>query len=294
MTMKTTIASLLMLAGLLAVTPQATAQTAQCTTTLASAITSTSNTGVSLTSASCLSSVGPQSLNQYLFVDNELLYVRQQATSPTTFISTTRGASGTHAALHASGATVYIGPGTAFSQSTTSHSGGCVQANLLYAPLVVVSSIIADGGIFNCYGGSATAPAQWVKIGSGTNSPAGQFVNRFCTGTVGSAETEYLNGAACSGATTATAQYVVPSAGTVATLSVYSTAVAVGGTNKDVLTVYKNGSSTTLTCTIAASAQVCTDSAHSFSVAAGDRLTFQFITATSDTAANVTATVGLY
>ena len=60
------------------------------------------------------------------------------------------------------------------------------------------------------------------------------------------------------------------------------------------LTLYKNGVATALTCTIAAAGTSCTDTTHAVTTVPGDVLTFQFVTATSDTAANLSASVGLY
>ena len=117
-----------------------------------------------------------------------------------------------------------------------------------------------------------------------------------CTGTVGSAETEspFLLGAvqtACSGATTSTAGMVMPSAGTLQDLEVASSAAVVGGTGKDVATILDNGTATALTCTIAASAKTCHDTTHTAAVAQGDIITATFVTATTDTAANLSISV---
>jgi hypothetical protein len=87
---------------------------------------------------------------------------------------------------------------------------------------------------------------------------------------------------------------VVSNNAELAGLRVASTANVVGGSGKDVLTVLKNGSATTLTCTIAAAAKTCSDITHSVGVVPGDVLTFSFVTATSDTAANVAASVSLF
>lgn len=142
------------------------------------------------------------------------------------------------------------------------------------------------------YSGSAFAKTSSMS-GSGGSTSAGQ-VSAYCTGTVGTAETEFMNNAACSGATTSTARQIVAAAGTLANLRVFSSANVVGGSNKDVMTVFKNGSATAITCTIAASAASCADTTHSVAVAAGDVITFQFVTATSDTAANMAAAVQKY
>jgi hypothetical protein len=144
-----------------------------------------------------------------------------------------------------------------------------------------------------------TAPSTFYTwngsayVASASSSAAGS-VRSFCTGTVGSAETEFLNGAACSGATTSTAKYLVAAAGTLSGLRIASSAAVTGGTGKDVATVLKNGSATTITCTIAGTGTACSDTTHSVAVAAGDLITFSFVTATSDTAANITAVVSIH
>lgn len=270
-------------------------QTAQCSTTLASAITSSSNVQVSLTSAACLSTLPAQSLNQYLYVDNELLYVRLQAAAPTTALSTTRGASGTHASIHASGATVYIGPGAAFSQDDTAHVGGCVATSLLYLPLLVISPLSSHQGIYDCRSNGAATPVyQWIRLANGTNNslPEPAFTS-WCSGTVGSAETEFIRQAVCSGTTTSTWRFVVPTTGYISNFRAFSTAAFVG-TGGSLFTVLKNGVATLLTCAPVAAATTCSNQTIAIPVAAGDTITFSFLSATSDTAANLSVSLGLY
>ncbi len=131
---------------------------------------------------------------------------------------------------------------------------------------------------------------------SATASFASQIEDQ-CAGTVGSAQTEYLSKSsvatskACSGATTASGGIMIALAGTISNLQVSSSAVVTGGTGKDVLTVLKNGTTSGITCTITGAAATCADTTHTAAVAAGDLLTFQFVTATSDTAANVTVAI---
>lgn len=287
--------TLLIVAALLIAAP-AFSQTTQCTTTLAAGITTAAATGISLTSAACLSTLPPQSLNQYLYVDNELIYVRLQAQSPTTWISTTRGASGTHATLHNSGATVYIGPGTAFSQSVTSHEGGCNATTLLYLPLIVVSPIVSQQGIYDCrITGTSPSIYQWLKLASGTNnaSAAQSNFSSWCSGTVGSAETEYIKDIACTGATAAGWGWVVPTAGYLSNFRATSTANFLG-TGGSTFTVLKNTVATTIVCAPTAATKLCSDQTHAVQVAAGDIITVTFLSSTSDTASNLSVTLGLY
>lgn len=244
-------------------------QTALNTTTLSAAITSTSDQTVRVASAT-----GIVAKTTALYVDRELMPVTAVSG---TVITVIRGGGGTKATLHASSSAVYAGLLQYF--STTDRYGACTSTNEIALPVINV----ANGSVFDC-----RSSGTWIPIGYGSQrSGAAESFRAFCTGTAGSAETEYLNGAACSGATTATARQVVASPGTLANLRVYSSANVVGGTNKDVLTVVKNGSDTALTCTISASAATCSDVTHSVAVVAGDVLTFKFVSATSDTAANV-------
>jgi hypothetical protein len=249
------------------------AQASLSSTTLSVAISSTSQQVVQLANAS-----GVVANVTGLFIDKEYMPVEFVNGN---FVTVIRGQFGTRRSLHASGAVVYLGPANYFSDYD--RAGSCTAANETVLPVFNVG----DGFGFDC-----RSSGQWIQTFNGTTaSGAQESVRAFCTGVVGSNQTEYLNGAACSGATSATARYVAPQVGTIANLRVYSSANVVGGSSLDVLTVYKNGSATALTCTIAASAATCSDVTHSVSVAAGDVLTFQFVTATSDTAANVSVAI---
>lgn len=248
----------------------------------------TSYTGVNAPSQPIATSdIGAPSGNSFtwMLVDKELLQVMRVVTiGSTTTVYAERGVNSTKAIAHNSGATVYIGPPNYFANSDK--TGACTAANERVLPAINP----ATGNFFNCYGSTG----QWVQTGSGSGQFTGSNIGSFCTGTVGTGETDFLNGAACSGATTATARYVVVEPGYLANLQVFSSAAVVGGSSKDVLTVLKNGSATTITCTIAASGTTCSDSSHSVAVAAGDVITFKFVAATSDTAANVSASVLKY
>ena len=90
--------------------------------------------------------------------------------------------------------------------------------------------------------------------------------------------------------TAALGQQVVANTGTIYNLQVVSSANAVGGTRKSIVTIYKNGSATTLTCQIANATKVCSDTTHGFSTVPGDYLYAQFVSATSETAANLAVT----
>lgn len=225
-----------------------------------------------------------------LYVDFEYMDVVTVINSTAGLVRVVRGAGGTKSTSHNSGATVYVGAPNYFGGSAAGGAalsgdklGSCVAANEPYLPAININ----DGKIFQCL-----SSGQWVQTGFGTmGTPPGQTISAFCTATVGSAQTEYLNSAACSGATTLTATRVITTPGTLWGLQVYSSAAVVGGSSKDVATVYKNGSATAITCTIAASGTTCSDLTHSVATAVGDVIAVQFVTATSDTAANVSATL---
>jgi hypothetical protein len=286
--------------GLLALfTVCACAQTYTLTpTTLATQVLK-SDTQVCLASATGVLTPTISNPGTMFFVDFEPMQVTGAGYSSTCFIvdrhwqaGLTNFSEGAGAVSHVSGQTVYVAPPQQFFSSNKAVGGACSAPSEYVLPVIN----IANGEIFACPSGG-----QWIRIGLGTGGDGAiETIRAFCTGTAGSAETEYLNSAACSGATTATARYVVPQFGTIANLRVSLSAAGAGGTSKDVLTVYKNGSSTALTVTTGTTAcatgaaAACIDQAHSFPVAPGDVLTFQWVSATSDTAANVGVAVGRY
>lgn len=285
-------------------------QTVLSTTTLGAAITSTTSTSITLTSTSTMQTKGANGqVNTCFYVDKELFGV-DTVVSSTVVTVQQRGrgcgalGASSHPTTHLSGAKVYFAI-TATSGSVTTlastligrnqdytaqNYGSCTSTTELALPRIYIFS----GDIFQCYRtGAAATTGQWVKISNGTSGNAGQRISGFCTGTVGSAETAYLNGAACSGATTATARQLVTAPGVLANLYVVSSANFLG-TGGTATTVYKNGSATAITCSAAAAATTCSDTTHEVAVVPGDVITFQNVSATSDTAANVAAAVSLY
>jgi hypothetical protein len=275
------------------------------TTTLSSAVTSTTSTTINLPTSTMLANGPNQQVNTVLYVDREMMYVISVTDS--THVVVKRGAgtgAGAIAALHASGALVYysitqtlsgtILPATNFfslSQPNAEVSGTCTATLEKAMPKIYSYS----GDILYCANGSSGG--QWITIANGTlGSSPGKIAANFCTGSLGSAETEYLNGAACSGATTATAAYVVPTNGTLYGLYVNAGTAVTGGTNKDVLTVYIGGTASAITCTFATggAATTCSDTTHSAAVTAGQIVQFKWVTATSDAGANISAAVGIY
>lgn len=262
------------------------------TTTLSAAILPAVGSGVisQITLASLTNVTATVSVGTTLWVDTEAMDVVTNSIPPSgTTILVARGAHGTKAQSHVSGRTVYVSRPSLFQGYPV--AGTCwTSAAGTGLPTILPWIDLTSGFRYAC-----RADGNWYKEGIGSQwSAAITASTGFCTGTVGSAQTEFLNGAACSGATTATYSYLVATPGELANLRVISSAVAVGGTNKDVLTVFKNGVATALTCTIAAAGTTCSDTTNGVAVAAGDYIQFQFVTATSDTAANVSASVGLY
>jgi hypothetical protein len=281
-------------------------QTALSTTTLGAAITDPTATTITLASTSTMLSAGSQ--NQFqtcLYVDQELMGVTAVLSSTqVTVVRAGCSAIGVSArkVTHQNGTPVWFANTITYpnatvtatsqigknDQPTAELTGSCTATTLLSLPRVYLVS----GDVYDCR--NTSSGGQWILIGHGTSAPAGSRISAFCTGTAGSAETEYLNFAACSGATTLTARQLVTVPGTLANLYVVSSANFTGGTGKDVATVFKNGSATTLTCTAAGATTTCSDVAHSVSVVPGDVLAVQFISATSDTAANVSASFSIF
>lgn len=166
----------------LACAPFASAQTVLTTTTLSAALqgmgsvngaTPTGNlsivsvasaTGISAPAANTSFTSGLTATSEaqsYLYIDRELMQVK--AVSGTT-ITVIRGVNGTGAVSHASGAVVFVIPGSAFGiwsgggadsgpQGPSFPQGSCTRSNELFLPRIQFSS----GTISDCNGG------QWVN-----------------------------------------------------------------------------------------------------------------------------------
>jgi len=269
------------------------------TTTLSTAIPTPLTFGIGgsspFTSQICLASLtnvtATVEIGTTLWVDTEAMdVVTNSIPASGTCILVQRGSHGTKAEGHLSGRTVFVGRPNLYQGFDVAGTCWANATGTATLPAILPWINLTDGNRYNC-----KSDGNWYKSGIGSASGAERSTPAgFCTGTVGSAATEYLNGAACSGASTATYSWIATSAGELSDLYVYSSAAVVGGTSKDVLTVYVNGSATALTCTIAAAGTTCNDTTHGVAVVAGSVITFQFVTATSDTAANISASVGLY
>lgn len=175
---------LLILVGLVAVPLQA--QTALSATTLAAAVSDSVTRTVSVASATGIVAPGTGLPAVMLVVDREVMRV---LAVNGTVISVMRGADGSRASSHISGAPVVVAPVAAISSYIP--SGQCTRTNLAYVPYVVgagpgLGSEV--GSLWDCLG--VTANGQWVQtngsagfpiLGSTVASPAGVLTP---TGTV--------------------------------------------------------------------------------------------------------------
>lgn len=144
--------TLFALVAVLAFVSPVSAQTALTQTTLSSAITSASSRTVVVASATSIAA------GTELFVDHEAMIVT--AVSSTT-LTVTRGADGTLAATHASGAIVFAsisGTSTGFGFRTP--SGSCTATDEPVLPIVSVGA----GAIYHCIG------SRWSRQDFGTPS----------------------------------------------------------------------------------------------------------------------------
>lgn len=143
------LAALLLFAG----GPPAFAQTALTSTTIAASITDTSSKAVSLTSATGISA-SSASQQYFLLVDRELMQVQALNSTIATVI---RGVAGTRATAHLSGATAYFAVPSAFFAYVP--GGYCVRTNLTYVPVIVAGDQdeTNNGTALDCLG------SQWVQ-----------------------------------------------------------------------------------------------------------------------------------
>jgi hypothetical protein len=279
------------------------------TTTLGAALGGASsnapqNTTVTLASTTGMLANGPNAqVNTVLYVDKEMMYVRTIPASGTVVV--TRGAgtgAGARIVSHANGATVYWGatqtlgsviiPATAlFSlvQPNAEVTGTCTATNELVLPKIYSFS----GDIYSCYNGSSGG--QWFLQSVGTFGTAGDSITQFCTGQLGSSATNYIGNNTCATTAAGVAQ-VMSTAGVLANMYVNAGTAVSGGSSVDVVTLFKNGSSTAITCTFATggAATQCSDVAHSITVVAGDYISWKIATASSDTGKDLSVRIGKY
>ncbi len=136
------------------------------TTTLAAAQTASS----SGTSTVSLASASTVAVGQLLYVDRELEQI-SGTTATSTVFTVIRGYGGTQRADHASGAPVYTGPASYFSQSTyqLEPAGPCTAGALIATPSIYVQS----GNIYQCTGGFWSI----LKRGGLSDAPAARLAN---------------------------------------------------------------------------------------------------------------------
>ena len=129
------------------------AQTTLTSTTLSSAITDTSSRTITVTSATSFSA------NSLLYIDQEAMVITSVSG---TVISVVRGASGTKASTHPSGATIFVGVQYFF--SSTGRSGSCTSTSEVVLPVLDVST----GRIYNCIASMwVSSQAQEISFGDG-------------------------------------------------------------------------------------------------------------------------------
>lgn len=262
------------------------------TTTLSAAIPPAVGSGItsqisltSLTNVTATVSVGTT-----IWVDTEAMeVVTNSIPASGTTILVQRGAHGTKAQSHASGRTVYVSRPNLFQGYPV---GGTCWTNAAQTTLPPILPWIdlTSGFRYDC-----KADGNWFRSGIGSQGSAAiTAVTGFCTGVTVRNEAEFLNDAACSGATTATYAYTVATPGELASLQV--TGDTANAINAQVVVVNKNGSATALTCTIAIGAKTCSDTTHGVAVAAGDRIQFSNTVGNTNAEAiyNISASVGLY
>lgn len=159
-----------LLMGLLAV--PLSAQTVLNSTTLAAAMTDTSGTVMSLTSATGFTAPGTGATQVLALVDREVVAIR----AINGLIATvTRGQNSTRATPHITGTVVTVGPPPAFYANVP--TGGCTRTNVPYVPYIVGGSPGLGsevGGLFDCLG--VGAAGQWTLTNSSGNPVVGSTV----------------------------------------------------------------------------------------------------------------------
>ncbi len=262
------------------------------TTTLSAAIPPAVGSGITsqITLASLTNVTATVSVGTTLWIDTEAMdVVTNSVPASGTTILVQRGSHGTRAQSHASGRTVYVGRPNLFQGYPV--AGTCwTDAAQSQLPPILPWIDLTGGSRYDC-----KSDGNWFKSGFGSTWSGGiTAVTGFCTGVTVQNQAEFLNDAACSGATTATYAYTVATVGELANLKV--TGDTANAVNAQVIVVNKNGTATALTCTIAIGAKTCTDTTHGVAVTVGDRI--QFANTVGNTGAeaiyNISASLGLY
>jgi hypothetical protein len=162
----------------------------------------------------------------------------------------------------------------------------------------------SGGGTFGWQAPAVVTSYTWTVPGADaqgvvTSDGAGTLtltrpgiMSAFCSGAATASATLFLfhAGAAVIACTDTTTLLTIPisSAGTIRNLNVKAgTAGAAAGSG--IMTLQKGGVDTTVTCTVG-TGTTCSDTTHSFTVAAGDLIGLKMVTAGGETIANVRAT----
>lgn len=147
------------------------AQSVLSSTTLSAAITDSQRT-FAVASATGITAPAAGATPVLLLVDREVIGVI--SLSGTT-VGVVRGAGGTRAAAHISGASVTVAPAPAIAGYIP--GGACVRANLLYVPYIVGGSAglgTEVGAMYDCLG--VTVNGQWVRTDSNDKPTLGSTV----------------------------------------------------------------------------------------------------------------------
>lgn len=147
------------------------AQTALTQTTLSSAVTATNAKTIQVASATGIGAPSLTAGTSYqLYIDDEVMDV--EAVSGT-IITVRRGANGTRARTHASGANVYAEPASLGGFISYPLGGSCPSGTYPATPMIDY----LDGYIFQCE--TVNGSAQWVLVGitGQQNFPANLFVS---------------------------------------------------------------------------------------------------------------------
>jgi len=266
------------------------------TTTLSTAIPNVvGGSGITsqVTLASLTNVTATVSTQTTLWVDTEAMDVVTNSVPATgTTVTVTRGTHGTKAEGHASGRTVFVGRPNLFQGYDVAGTCWSNAAGTAVLPAILPWINLTDGYRFNC-----KSDGNWYRSGVGSQGTASRTtISANCnSGSPAESVAEYLNDLGCTGQTVPVLAYVVTSAGELADLYVAGLTSAVAA-NANVFAVYKNGTATAITCTIAIAAKTCNDTTHGVAVAAGDYIQILDTVGSTTTETLITpqATVGLY
>lgn len=242
-------------------------------TTLAAAQAAIDQT-ISLTSSTGVYAYDGTQIATGIFVDREYEEVLTQIGSTNVWRVRRGVGRGSVLTAHVSGAAAWIGPPSYFDLGPVL-AGACTASLQPNLP----RPNIATGQIMDCAG-------MWSDVKARLEGS--------CTGTATYSATLGLYGLGQYAALTCTSTTVslgpvMKHTGTVRSMVIAAGTAGTDASTSGVFTLYKNGSSTTLTCTVGTGTS-CSDSTHVQSFVAGDVLAIQFTTHTgSEALANITA-----